>query len=866
MEQQEDSNNVGYPDFPLPATTGSNSPSGSLDSNASLFNDDAAASSTREEDDASKMDIDEDSAQPVDEQASMEEITTKSEDEQMELDRSSKAIDEEKQENEVEHNSDNSDNGGESENQEDTEERLQNNEEPEIASDENTEQKNDDNDAQEQKEVLDKHLSSDSQDSQLESQLMEEEAVSQDNALEIISKDDKLGTTTPDSTTKTTFEDDTLEIENNTLNTTSEQHTTNNPPQDNTPQDTNPNDDKTKTPDSGSNGNDVDMSDSKSLQPDDNNETAQNDDDEDDEKSITIEKEPLAVPQHDEENSQQDREEEPAQPQEQDDQEDGEPVDNIIPQAHEIIIPNYASWFNLKKIHGIEKKSLPEFFTNRIPSKTPEIYVKYRNFMVNSYRLNPNEYFSVTTARRNISGDAAAIFRVHKFLMKWGLINYQVNSKILPKNIEPPLTSEFSTRHDAPRGIFPFESYKPSVQLPDMAKLKKMMDTDDPKSTLSKYLIDMDRKKRTVEQFEEKQNNTVEANKGDSAINEDSKELDLNRSVKRPKILTESKGDWEREDLKKLLKGIKTYGSDWYKIAKEVGNKTPEQCILKFLQLPIEDSFLYHKFDDENHKPNKISINDLGPLKYAPHLPFSKSENPVLSTIAFLIGLVDPKIVQKMTDRALRDFSEEPKESSKEDSNGYAEEDKDEKANDEKATDEYLDIKVDNDTTDVKEASEVALATIGVRSHIFATNEEKQMNKLTNQLIQTQLEKLETKLSILNKFEKAFEFSEKSLERKKEEFLIQRLSFAKSSKSLLEKFDKSLEFIDNEDKKKEFSQHLGDIKSLLSQPLSLSFGPKFRSNIESNNDNNNSQNNIKTENDVKPISLDAPQFYRYWSA
>lgn len=114
-----------------------------------------------------------------------------------------------------------------------------------------------------------------------------------------------------------------------------------------------------------------------------------------------------------------------------------EPETFEIPQAHEIVIPSYSKWFNLEKIHSIEVQSLPEFFTNRIPSKTPEVYMRYRNFMVNSYRLNPNEYFSVTTARRNVSGDAAALFRLHKFLTKWGLINYQVDSKLLPKNIEP---------------------------------------------------------------------------------------------------------------------------------------------------------------------------------------------------------------------------------------------------------------------------------------------------------------------------------------------------------------------------------------------------------------------------------------------
>jgi SWI/SNF related-matrix-associated actin-dependent regulator of chromatin subfamily C len=48
--------------------------------------------------------------------------------------------------------------------------------------------------------------------------------------------------------------------------------------------------------------------------------------------------------------------------------------------------------------------------------------------MVNTYRLNPGEYLTVTACRRNLAGDVGAIMRVHGFLEQWGLINYQVCS------------------------------------------------------------------------------------------------------------------------------------------------------------------------------------------------------------------------------------------------------------------------------------------------------------------------------------------------------------------------------------------------------------------------------------------------------
>ncbi|AQZ10245.1 SWI3 (YJL176C) [Zygosaccharomyces parabailii] len=496
--------------------------------------------------------------------------------------------------------------------------------------------------------------------------------------------------------------------------------------------------------------------------------------------------------------------------------------DLAVPQSHEIVIPNYAKWFNLTKIHPIEKESLPEFFTNRIPSKTPQVYVKYRNFMINSYRLNPNEYFSVTTARRNVCGDAAAIFRIHKFLMKWGLINYQVGAKLLPKSVEPPFTGEYSTRHDAPRGLFPFESYKPSVQLPDMAKLKKMMDTEDSSSALHKYLADERRKSHAYAPVATGEPKTKDDEKNSHARQENEAMTENPHGAKRPKIVENSMevdDGWNKQGVQKLLEGIQTHGSDWYKIAKDVGNKTPEQCILKFLQMPIEDRFLHQNDKD----------SDLGSLKYAPHLPFSKSENPVMSTLAFLVGLMDPKIVQNMTSRALQSMEDVEKQQ--------------------------------KCPPTTKEASELALSSLGVRAHVYATNEERQMNAIAHQMAQVQLQKVEAKLKLLDKIEKSLELEKKALQRQQEDVLVQRLSFAKHSRNVHLKLEESLKSFDDKEK---LAAHAAEIKELIANPPKLSIGSAY--DITEKNDASAERSVNNTEKEIKPVSVEAPQFYRYWSA
>lgn len=100
---------------------------------------------------------------------------------------------------------------------------------------------------------------------------------------------------------------------------------------------------------------------------------------------------------------------------------------HLIAQTHAIILPSYSTWFDMHAIHLLERKALPEFFNTRNRSKTPAVYKDYRDFMVNTYRLNPTEYLTVTACRRNLAGDVCAIMRVHAFLEQWGLINYQVD-------------------------------------------------------------------------------------------------------------------------------------------------------------------------------------------------------------------------------------------------------------------------------------------------------------------------------------------------------------------------------------------------------------------------------------------------------
>lgn len=91
-----------------------------------------------------------------------------------------------------------------------------------------------------------------------------------------------------------------------------------------------------------------------------------------------------------------------------------------------IVLPSCAHWFDINELHQIEKDSMPEFFCGK-PSKTPQIYKRYRNYIIQLYRQNPRTYLNSTTCRRNLAGDACAIMRIHAFLEHWGIINFNVD-------------------------------------------------------------------------------------------------------------------------------------------------------------------------------------------------------------------------------------------------------------------------------------------------------------------------------------------------------------------------------------------------------------------------------------------------------
>merc|ERR1711997_1216038 len=119
-----------------------------------------------------------------------------------------------------------------------------------------------------------------------------------------------------------------------------------------------------------------------------------------------------------------------------------------------------------------------------------------------------------------------------------------------------------------------------------------------------------------------------------------------NAALKRATAATASR-DWTEQETLLLLEALEMYKDDWNKVCEHVGSRTQDECILHFLRLPIEDPYLE---DPEN------GGGALGPLAYQP-IPFSSSGNPIMSTVASLASVVDPRVASSAAKAAMEEFA-----------------------------------------------------------------------------------------------------------------------------------------------------------------------------------------------------------------
>lgn len=300
----------------------------------------------------------------------------------------------------------------------------------------------------------------------------------------------------------------------------------------------------------------------------------------------------------------------------------------LAKQTHPVIVPSFAAWFQFDDIHELERRALPSFFNESSRFKTPKAYKDVRNFIVNTYRLSPYEYLTVTAVRRNIAMDVASILTIHQFLEKWGLINYQIDPRSKPSLVGPSFTGHFQVVLDTPQGLKPFVPPKvveadPTEVTTEDGKEEKKMEFKQPEPfpvnlSLRKNVYDSIHDFNALRQLNQQ---SKQVNKqyicfscGNDATtiryhNLRSKNVNIcSRCFQEGHFganfhssdfikLSDNSGltnsSWTDQELLLLLEGLEIYEDNWEQIVEHVGgSKTLEQCVEKFLTLPIEDKYI----------------------------------------------------------------------------------------------------------------------------------------------------------------------------------------------------------------------------------------------------------------------------------
>jgi len=269
------------------------------------------------------------------------------------------------------------------------------------------------------------------------------------------------------------------------------------------------------------------------------------------------------------------------------------------------IVPSCCNWFSFESIHQIEKDSLAEFFIGK-PSKSPEVYKKYRNFIINLFRQNPRHYLCSTTCRRNLAGDACAIMRVHGFLEHWGLINFNVDPTTYPQNIL------------AEKPNFSYQKVFKSISKEHGVSLKHQEDQILARNTENDLFLNqirvINKQHRPPCTFcgqicgivwYQQKNVNAQLTPGSEAVvcitcyaagnfpnlltQADFQKVDLlgklTSSSQRPQNLS----PWAPEETMLLLDLVQRYPENWEEIKRSFPSKSVDDIILHYLQLPVKN-------------------------------------------------------------------------------------------------------------------------------------------------------------------------------------------------------------------------------------------------------------------------------------
>lgn len=257
---------------------------------------------------------------------------------------------------------------------------------------------------------------------------------------------------------------------------------------------------------------------------------------------------------------------------------------------------------------------------------------------------------------------------------------------------------------------------------------------------------------------------------------------------------------WADAELLLLLEALELFDDNWDQVASHVGSRTREECVLKFLQLEIEDKYL------EGEDTVDGASNNLGFLSNG-RVPFSQADNPVMSVMSFLAGLADPATVaaaagksvdemqKQMRNKLEKESTSDEPEKEKETSTEEAETAKDDnlmevdKPAAEKQSSPPKQLKEEPKDSTASPAT-LALSLTAARASALASHTERHVSSLVSSAVNLHMQKLELKLQQFDEMETLLQTERRDLERQRQRLFFDRLQFKRRVADVESKFSK----------------------------------------------------------------------------
>lgn len=237
---------------------------------------------------------------------------------------------------------------------------------------------------------------------------------------------------------------------------------------------------------------------------------------------------------------------------------------------------------------------------------------------------------------------------------------------------------------------------------------------------------------------------------------------------------------WSDAELILLLEAIENFDDDWQQIADHVGSRTREECVMKFLQLEIED-----KYVEDIDGSNESTLRALQGRD-----PISQLDNPVLSVVAFLAQLAEPSVAAAAAGRSVEQIRKELRDQlnsgSSSSEKGKGKEGQEVKAEDSMDIDTSREAESMTANTSEKRESlaTVALAASAARAGALASHEEREMTRLVSAAVNVTLQKFEIKLAQFNEMEEIIEAERRELELTRQQLFLDRVAFKRRVKEV----------------------------------------------------------------------------------